>query len=468
MRPACHPTNAGQTWSHGTQVVHSCGNPSTKKYVQYTTEATGTNIMAKLDRYLKQFAAIIGVAIVALLAVNCILRRRPTLTNPAYDDTFSGTWDTNTNDLATVLSKAERPYTIGEHYFLAPELDQYNHYKNLNIVTRFNASNNMRNVDISQYRHTVSLLKRNIRITGLFLLVAEQHKYRATSGGSCLYGVSESANFRSVCSFRDFYNGTYILYCPPAPTKTTTTNCWKVTVQLQCVNFSAYSSLYKTLHKMIWTRRVCVNDAKKATLRVLNWPLIRALKRDASRKNVVTWHFDKNRKWTARMQDGKWFRSLKNSHLCACVKSFGNIYIYGSSHMRYKYDYLIDKCYERPADLVRKHYTISVANLHYSWTIFPDEFGRILSDKSHTLKEKDLVFVQTGAHDLSTRGLAIAMSTGIRRFAESLAELEEVSQRKGFKVVVLTSPPNPDIDNRLKTRGGLNNFATTAFNEMIR
>ena len=198
------------------------------------------------------------------------------------------------------------------------------------------------------------------------------------------------------------------------------------------------------------------------------WPIIRALKRDASRKNVVTWHFDKNRKWTARMQDGKWFRSLKNSHLCACVKSFGNIYMYGSSHIRYKYDYMIDKCYKRPADLVRKHYTISVANLHYSWTIFSDEFGRILSDKGHSLKEKDLVFVQTGAHDLSTRGLAIAMSTGIRRFAESLAELEEVSQRKGFKVVVLTSPPNPDIDNRLKTRGGLNNFATTAFNEMIR
>ena len=147
--------------------------------------------MAKLDRYLKQFAAIIGVGIVALLAVNCILRRRPTHTNPAYDDTFSGTWETITNDLATVLSKAERPYTIGEHYFLAPELDQYNHYKNLNIVTRFNASNSMRNVDISQYRHTVSLLKRNIRITGLFLLVVEQHKYRATSGGSCLYGVSE-------------------------------------------------------------------------------------------------------------------------------------------------------------------------------------------------------------------------------------------------------------------------------------
>ena len=79
-----------------------------------------------------------------------------------------------------------------------------------------------------------------------------------------------------------------------------------------------------------------------------------------------------------------------------------------------------------------------------------------------------MVFVQTGAHDLSTRGLAAIMSTGIRRFVESLAELEDVYQRKGFNVVVLTSPPSRDTDNRLKTKGGRNNFALAAFNEMIR
>ena len=57
---------------------------------------------------------------------------------------------------------------------------------------------------------------------------------------------------------------------------------------------------------------MCVNDTEKATLRVLrDWPLIRTLKRDASRKNVLMWHFDKNKKWAARMHDGKWFRSLK-------------------------------------------------------------------------------------------------------------------------------------------------------------
>ena len=156
------------------------------------------------------------------------------------------------------------------------------------------------------------------------------------------------------------------------------------------------------------------------------------------------------------------------THLCACVKSFGNIYMYGSSHMRYKFDYLVDKCYERPVDLIKKHHNASVANLHYSWNVFSDEFGRILSDRNRTLKEKDLVFVQTGAHDLSIRGLAVTMSTGICRFVESLAELEDVSQRKVFNVVVLTSPPSRDTDNRLKTNGGRNNFVLAAFNEMMR
>ena len=90
--------------------------------------------------------------------------------------------------------------------------------------------------------------------------------------------------------------------------------------------------------------------------------------------------------------------------------------------------------------------------MNNSGNIFSDEFGRILSDRNRTLKENDFVFVQTGAHDLSTRGLAVTMSTGICRFVESLAELEDVSQRKGFNVVVLTSPPSRDTDNRLKTR----------------
>ena len=63
----------------------------------------------------------------------------------------------------------------------------------------------------------------------------------------------------------------------------------KVTVQLQCVNFSAYSSLYQLLHKIIWTRRVCDDGTDNGTSQVLrNWPLKRALKRDGSRKNVVT------------------------------------------------------------------------------------------------------------------------------------------------------------------------------------
>ena len=83
--------------------------------------------------------------------------------------------------------------------------------------------------------------------------------------------------------------------------------------------------------------------------------------------------------------------------------------------MRYKFDYLVDKCYERPADLVKKHHNASVVNLHYTWNAFSDEFGRILSDRNRTLKENDLVFVQTGAHDLSTRGLAVIMSTSDRR-----------------------------------------------------
>ena len=168
------------------------------------------------------------------------------------------------------------------------------------------------------------------------------------------------------------------------------------------------------------------------------------------------------------MNDGKLFRSLNRSSMCACVKRCGNIYMYGSSHMRFKFDYLLYECYKRPTDFAKKHVKSSVGNLHYTWYRFTDQFGRLLSDRKDNFKKKDLVYIHTGAHDTSSRGLAVAMSTGIRQFVESMAAFAEVSHRKVVKLVVLTSPPFRDIDTNANTKGGRNNFALAEFNEMIR
>ena len=65
---------------------------------------------------------------------------------------------------------------MGEHYFFAPELDQYYRYTKLNpVTTEFKEGNKVRNVAITRCRHKVSLLNRNIRSAGLFLLVGKQH-----------------------------------------------------------------------------------------------------------------------------------------------------------------------------------------------------------------------------------------------------------------------------------------------------
>ena len=137
------------------------------------------------------YTEIIVICIATLLVVSYVLlckQSRPVI-NPNLKDMNK----TNTNG-ATSLSTRRRPYTMGEHYFLAPELDQYYRYTNLNTVTTdFRKGIKVRNVDITLYRHKVSLLNRNIRSARLFLRIIVQHTKQATSGGSCLYGVSESA-----------------------------------------------------------------------------------------------------------------------------------------------------------------------------------------------------------------------------------------------------------------------------------
>ena len=42
---------------------------------------------------------------------------------------------------------------------------------------------------------------------------------------------------------------------------------------------------------------------------------------------------------------------MNESALCACVKSFRKLIMVGSSHVRFKADYLIWKCYKLPAGL---------------------------------------------------------------------------------------------------------------------
>ena len=323
----------------------------------------------------------------------------------------------------------------------------------------------MRTVESSQYSHKIKLLPSDAHTDGVFLRVDERYMGKVTSGGSCLYGDSDWAGYRSVCTSRDLYNGTYVVYCPRAG-KTT---CCNVTLHLQCVDFSAYTSLYRPLRDVIWTRLVCdAATGRRPSHACETRSSSHTLRRDAAKRNIITWHYsDNDRKWSVRTSDTRWFRSLKRNTLCACVKRFGNVYMFGASHMRYKYDYLMEECYGIPTNLPQKHMSTSVGNLHYRWCTYADQFDRIFLSNV-TFKRNDLVLLQTGAHDLARRGMAASMATSIRGFVEILAVFSDSSKKRGFKLVLLTSPPCPDGLRKVATRGGRNIFAVAAFNQMLR
>ena len=135
--------------------------------------------------------------------------------------------------------------------------------------------------------------------------------------------------------------------------------------------------------------------------------------------------------------------------------------------MRYKFDYLMEECYGRPANMSRKHMSESVGNLYYRCCSSADQFGRILSSNV-TFKRNDLVLLQTGAHDLASWGMAATIGRSIRRFVETLAMFSDSSKRRGFKLVLLTSPPSPDGKEKVPIGGGRNTFSVAAFNQMLR
>ena len=71
---------------------------------------------------------------------------------------------------------------------------------------------------------------------GVFILIKESLKGKATSGGGSLTVYAEYFS-RDLCSYRDMFNGTYIVWCPPMVLG----GRRDFVMKLQFVNFSAYA-----------------------------------------------------------------------------------------------------------------------------------------------------------------------------------------------------------------------------------
>ena len=138
--------------------------------------------------------------------------------------------------------------------------------------------------------------------------------------------------------------------------------------------------------------------------------------------------------------------------------------------MRYKADVVMASCYKLSANLPMHHSTLTVGNIHYQNLSHIFEYRNIwdLHLKKERLDERDVVVIQTGAHDTAHFGPRLTMDAQETDLLPALNELHKHSDKYGFRLIVVTTPPVPTYKkphgyNKIK-----NNFAIAAFNRRLK
>ena len=289
------------------------------------------------------------------------------------------------------------------------------------------------------------------------IIIEERNGNSPTGGGSNFLVRSDSVS-KQICHYDDFFNDTYVVHCL-LPECT----CRNIRIWLMYCNFTAYSSNYYPIRKLLWQRRMC-NSIKIAVLTLPHRKMISS----SNLNNIVTW-YRKINQWVPRLLSGKMYAVMTKSSLCSCVKKIRKLFLFGPSHMRYKTDYIITSCYELPPGLERKYTSVTVENVKFVNLSRMKEFATLWEKhmENEKLDRRDVVIVQTGAHDMCFSGIQYTMDEGLMRFVRVLGDLQKKSAKYGFKLVVVTTPPYPPAKKH-NSRGSRNMFTLSALNRRMK
>ena len=104
--------------------------------------------------------------------------------------------------------------------------------------------------------------------------------------------------------------------------------------------------------------------------------------------------------------------------------------------MRHKADVVMASCYKQPANLPVRHSTLTVDNVHYLNLSHVFENRNIWDRhlKKESLDERDVVVIQTGAHDTAHFSPRLTMDALEMDLLPALNELHKHSDKYGFMV----------------------------------
>ena len=136
--------------------------------------------------------------------------------------------------------------------------------------------------------------------------------------------------------------------------------------------------------------------------------------------------------------------------------------------MRYKADDLFTRCHSITSPLPNKHESMTIGNIVFIWRRFLPDYEKLWTKYLSPLNisSGDIVFVQTGAWDLSQKKLEYILGPGLALFNKCLADIRDRLTGRGASLVVVTLPPYSYLSTN-GDRGERNNFAIAALNALV-
>ncbi len=334
------------------------------------------------------------------------------------------------------------------------------------------------------YEVNESVEKNNNKISRKFgFWIKESYRAQPTAGGSSFDASVMSDYFADKCSLSDYFNGSYFMCCSiQAP-------CMNVTVTLMYVNFTAFMSYQKltAINRVIYSTNVCLPstntdlsvNAEKTTSNTNVYNVSRSGKPYIKNRMGLQISGTNIMRNMDNFGSGLWIRHHEEWHwigegtiyyqpsktsLGNCLSQFYSVYMFGDSHIRANYLYMLyilgDLHYIHIVKPVFGHVrNIIYQSVTYS-VLLANELRKLLDS---TVKvrpgKRDVIIMTAGTWDTSFHTMADYI-LDIKLVFRAIEQLKWHSRWSNAKLIWMTIPPFPNEE----TYNSNNNFNRAAAN----
>lgn len=282
--------------------------------------------------------------------------------------------------------------------------------------------------------------------------IKERFDKKPTKGGSSFDALVIGDQFANKCAVTDHFNGNYSVCCDMQET------CMNVTLTLMYVNFTAYMS-YRNLmgtNLFFFFKKICVSYSYTSSSAHKNNEVantneyekkqgstrqIRIISRSKYQPGLWT-YADNIWQWIG---DGTKYNQPSKANLDECLAQLHTVYMYGDSHMRFYFMYILSILGAISSAHHSKFTHEKIKNVifqatNYS-TVLAGELTKLMqSNMTRTSVKKDVLILTAGCWDIAFSSMEVSLIS-VNKLVRIVNKLKRHPRWSHANLIWMTIPP---------------------------